>query len=230
MRQRHPRVAIPSPLSGNSGGDFDYHRSRRKKWGEATLARLRRVSCTRSGAALPVVGCILLLSLDHKPMRCPFCRVDHDRVIDSRASQDGFAIRRRRECMNCKRRFTTYEHLEEMQIKVVKKGGVREPFSREKVRSGLAKACWKRPVSDEQIDALVSSLEADLYRNYDSEIESTELGELVMHRLSEVDQVAYVRFASVYREFKDARDFVDEIRPMLSRPDNNNSNNSVPHP
>jgi len=122
--------------------------------------------------------------------------------------------------MNCKRRFTTYEHLEEMQIKVVKKGGVREPFSREKVRSGLAKACWKRPVSDEQIDALVSSLEADLYRNYDSEIESTELGELVMHRLAELDQVAYVRFASVYREFKDARDFVDEIRPMLTRPEN----------
>ncbi len=150
-------------------------------------------------------------------MRCPFCRIDNDRVIDSRASQDGFAIRRRRECLQCKRRFTTYERLEEMGIKVVKKNGIREPFDREKIRAGLTKACWKRPISDDQIDAAVSQIESDIYANYESEIESHALGELVMTRLAQLDQVAFVRFASVYREFKDVRDFVDELQPMLKR-------------
>lgn len=151
------------------------------------------------------------------PMRCPFCREDNDRVIDSRASEEGFVIRRRRECLSCKRRFTTYERLEEFEIKVVKKDGVREPFNREKIRSGLAKACWKRPISDEQIDTLVSQVEAELYAKGDQEIDSATLGEMVMQRLADLDQVAYVRFASVYRRFKDARDFVDEIRPMLRK-------------
>ncbi|ADB17190.1 ATP-cone domain protein [Pirellula staleyi DSM 6068] len=150
-------------------------------------------------------------------MRCPFCRVDNDRVIDSRASQDGFAIRRRRECLNCKRRFTTYERLEEMGVKVVKKNGVREPFNREKIREGLAKACWKRPISDEQIDAIVASIESEVYANYETEVDSHILGGMLMTRLAQTDQVAYVRFASVYREFKDVRDFVDELQPMLKR-------------
>lgn len=150
-------------------------------------------------------------------MRCPACRADNDRVIDSRASEEGFVIRRRRECLSCKRRFTTYERLEEFEIKVVKKDGVREPFDREKIRSGLAKACWKRPISDEQIDNLVSEVEAELYAKEDQEIDSTTLGEMVMQRLAKLDEVAYVRFASVYRRFKDARDFVDEIRPMLQK-------------
>lgn len=150
-------------------------------------------------------------------MRCPFCRIDHDRVIDSRASQDGFAIRRRRECLHCKRRFTTYERLEEMGIKVVKKNGIREPFDREKIRSGLTRACWKRPISDDQIDATVSQVESDVYANYESEIDSHALGQIVMARLAQLDQVAFVRFASVYREFKDVRDFVDELQPMLKR-------------
>ena len=150
-------------------------------------------------------------------MRCPFCREDNDRVIDSRASEEGFVIRRRRECLSCKRRFTTYERLEEFEIKIVKKDGVREPFNREKIRSGLAKACWKRPISDEQSDTLVSQVEAELYANGDQEIDSKTLGEMVMQRLAELDEVAYVRFASVYRRFKDARDFVEEIKPMLRR-------------
>jgi transcriptional repressor NrdR len=150
-------------------------------------------------------------------MRCPFCRVDNDRVIDSRVSQDGFAIRRRRECSHCKRRFTTYERLEEMGIKVVKKNNVREPFDREKVRSGLAKACWKRPVSDEQIEQIVSLVESDVYATGETEIDSHLLGEMVMQRLGAVDQVAYVRFASVYRRFQDVRDFVDELQPILKR-------------
>ena len=122
-------------------------------------------------------------------MRCPFCRVDNDRVIDSRVSQDGFAIRRRRECSHCKRRFNTYERLEEMEIKVVKKNNVREPFDREKIRSGLAKACWKRPVSDEQIEQIVSQIESDVYATGDSEIDSHLLGEMVMQRLGAVDRL-----------------------------------------
>ncbi len=150
-------------------------------------------------------------------MRCPFCREDNDRVIDSRGADDGFAIRRRRECLDCKRRYTTYERLEEMAIKVVKKHGEREPFSRVKMRRGLEKACWKRPISDEQIDTIVAAVETEIYATCESEVESHRLGELVMEHLGELDQVAYVRFASVYREFKDVRDFVDELQPMLKK-------------
>jgi len=150
-------------------------------------------------------------------MRCPYCRHDNDRVIDSRGSDEGFAIRRRRECLHCKRRFTTYERIEEIVLKVVKKDGVREPFSREKLRAGFAKACWKRPISDEQIDAAVSRVEGEIYANYDQEIDSKALGALAMKQLAYLDQVAFVRFASVYREFKDVRDFVDELQPMLNR-------------
>ena len=149
-------------------------------------------------------------------MRCPFCRDDHDRVIDSRASQDGFAIRRRRECLSCRRRYTTYERLEDVPVKVVKKDGVREPFDPEKIRLGLSRACWKRPVSDEQIQSVISAVETEVYTRFDEEIESQALGEIVMGRLRRLDQVAYVRFASVYREFQDASDFVDELEPMLA--------------
>ncbi|MBS0208762.1 MAG: transcriptional repressor NrdR [Planctomycetes bacterium] len=148
-------------------------------------------------------------------MNCPFCRFDNDRVIDSRASEDGFAIRRRRECLNCKRRYTTYERLEEPAIKVVKKDGTRTPFEREKIKRGLEKACWKRPISDEQIESVVAAVEADVHQNFETEVQSEYLGELVMQHLRQLDQVAFVRFASVYREFKDVRDFVDELEPML---------------
>ena len=148
-------------------------------------------------------------------MKCPFCRKDNDRVIDSRASQDSFAIRRRRECLSCKRRYTTYERIEEQAIKVVKKDGIREPFERDKIRKGLEKACWKRAVSDDQIETVVAAIEADILANFDAEVDSRYLGELVMKELRQLDQVAFVRFASVYREFKDVRDFVDELEPML---------------
>lgn len=148
-------------------------------------------------------------------MRCPFCRQDHDRVVDSRIVDDGFSIRRRRHCLNCGRRYTTYERPEEMAIKVVKKDGCREPFAREKIRQGLARACWKRPISDEQIDKLVSDIESDVYADFESEIPSRVLGDLVMEHLRQLDQVAYVRFASVYREFQDVNDFVHELRPIL---------------
>ncbi len=153
-------------------------------------------------------------------MKCPYCRTDNDRVVDSRISQDGFSIRRRRECLGCEKRYTTYERLEEMAIKVVKKDGVREPFNPEKIRGGLAKACWKRPVSDDQIERVVAAVETDVYSSFDTELDSHQLGEIVMQHLADLDQVAYVRFASVYREFKDVRDFVDELQPILRRNSN----------
>lgn len=149
-------------------------------------------------------------------MRCPFCRVDNDRVIDSRSIDDGANIRRRRECLSCRRRFTTYERVERQALSVVKKGGVREPFDRDKIRSGLAIACGKRPITEQDIEALVSAIESECYDNYESEVPSRAIGERVMELLRGVDQVAYVRFASVYREFKDARDFVDELEPILA--------------
>ena len=148
-------------------------------------------------------------------MRCPFCQTDNDRVLDSRSSEEGYAIRGRRECIQCKRRYTTYERLEELAIKVVKKDGIREPFSRDKIRRGLARACWKRPLSDAQIASVVAEIESDVYANFESEIETQQLGEMVMEHLGQLDQVAYVRFASVYREFKDVHDFVDELEPIL---------------
>jgi transcriptional repressor NrdR len=148
-------------------------------------------------------------------VKCPFCKYDNDRVIDSRASQDAYAIRRRRECLSCGRRYTTYERLEEPVLKVVKKDGSREPFDRQKIKAGLEKACWKRPISAEQIEELLTAVERAVYSEFDSEVDSRHVGELVMRHLRKLDQVAFVRFASVYREFKDVRDFVEELEPML---------------
>lgn len=152
-------------------------------------------------------------------MRCPFCREDNDKVIDSRASQDGFAIRRRRECLNCKRRYTTYEKIEEAQVKIIKKNGIREPFDRDKIKRGLEKACWKRPIGEEQIESAVSAIENEVYSSAESEIDSRVVGDIVMKHLRRLDQVAFVRFASVYREFQDVRDFVEELEPMLEESD-----------
>jgi transcriptional repressor NrdR len=149
-------------------------------------------------------------------MKCPSCQSDNDRVIDSRASHDGYAIRRRRQCLDCKRRYTTYERVEGPAFKVVKKDGSREPYDRLKIKQGLEKACWKRPVSDAQIETILVAVENDLESRFDAEVESRLLGELVMQRLRELDEVAYVRFASVYRQFKDLHDFVDELKPMLA--------------
>lgn len=149
-------------------------------------------------------------------MRCPFCRTDNDRVIDSRAGDDGSSIRRRRECVACRRRFTTYERVERQLLSVVKKGGDREPFDREKIKRGLAKACWKRPVSEDDIEGVVAALEAELYGTYEAEVPSRVLGERLMELLRGLDQVAFVRFASVYREFQDVRDFVEELEPILA--------------
>ena len=148
-------------------------------------------------------------------MKCPSCQCDNDRVIDTRASQDAFAIRRRRECLACKRRYTTYERIEGTTVKIVKKDGAREPFDRGKIKRGLEKACWKRPISDAQLEAVIGAVENELEADFDPEVESRQVGELVMQHLRELDQVAYVRFASVYRQFEDVHDFVSELRPML---------------
>lgn len=151
-------------------------------------------------------------------MLCPFCKENETRVIDSRASDD-FVIRRRRECLNlkCSRRFTTYEKIEEVPLNVIKKDGSRVPFSRDKIRTGLEKACYKRPVSAEQIERIVTQVEAEIHRDFEREVGSRAIGELVFNLLREVDQVAFVRFASVYREFQDVNDFVEELEPILRR-------------
>lgn len=151
-------------------------------------------------------------------MRCPFCKNDETKVIDSRNSQD-FSIRRRRECLACNRRFTTYERIEESPIKVIKKDGTRIPFDRNRIRSGIEKACYKRPISNEQIDAVVSDVEAMIYEDGLREVPSRQIGEMVFNALRDLDKVAFVRFASVYREFKDVNDFVDELQPMLENRD-----------
>lgn len=147
-------------------------------------------------------------------MMCPFCRNGETSVIDSRASQQ-FVIRRRRKCLSCERRFTTYEKIEESPLKVIKKDGSRVPFEREKIKVGLEKACYKRPISDEQMEAIISDIEASLYENFDREVPSREIGQKVMEALREIDHVAFVRFASVYREFQDVNDFVEELAPIL---------------
>jgi transcriptional repressor NrdR len=147
-------------------------------------------------------------------MMCPFCRHDETKVVDSRTSQQ-YVIRRRRECLSCGRRFTTYEKIEESPLKVIKKDGTRIPFDREKIRVGLEKACYKRPISDDRIEGIISDVEADVYENFDREVPSRYIGEKVFNILRNIDQVAFVRFASVYREFKDVNDFVEELGPML---------------
>jgi transcriptional repressor NrdR len=149
-------------------------------------------------------------------MMCPLCRRGETKVVDSRGSQE-FVIRRRRECLECGRRFTTYEKIEDSPVKVIKKDGTRVPFDREKIRSGLEKACYKRPISPDQVEQIINEVESDIYETGEREIPSRYIGEKVFNALREVDQVAFVRFASVYREFKDVNDFVEELEPMLRK-------------
>lgn len=150
-------------------------------------------------------------------MRCPFCREDNDKVVDSRSSGEGAIIRRRRECLSCGRRFTTYERIETLPIRVVKKDGTREGFDRTKILNGFIKACEKRPISVEKLEGIVGDIENEIYTHHDREVTSHHIGQLVMRRLRDLDKVAYVRFASVYREFKDVSEFVEEVKPMLDR-------------
>ena len=150
-------------------------------------------------------------------MKCPYCGIqDRDHVLDSRPAREGAAIKRRRECDSCQGRFTTYEEIEELRLMVLKRSGAREPFERAKVRRAVEVACKKRPVTDEQITALVDDVERPLFSRQDKEVASEEIGEMIMERLRRVDQVAYVRYASVYRQFEDAQQFkaiADLLRP-----------------
>ena len=150
-------------------------------------------------------------------MKCPFCGHDEDRVIDSRPAEDGAAIRRRRECIGCGARFTTYEKIETLPLLVIKKDGTREPFNRDKLLNGLLKACEKRPVSNEQLMEVLTFVEAQVQNAFNREISSQDIGELVMKKLKEIDEVAYVRFASVYRQFKDVNSFLEELNEMLNK-------------
>ncbi len=149
-------------------------------------------------------------------MKCPYCTEDDDKVVDSRAAEGGRSIRRRRECLRCKRRFTTYEHVETTtRLMVIKKDGSRVPYDRQKMLDGLQKACYKRQVPAERILEIVDETEEELFRKHEREVQSVEIGRMLAERLKRVDQVAYVRFASVYKEFRDLDDFLDEVREVL---------------
>ena len=150
-------------------------------------------------------------------MRCPYCGEGDDRVVDSRESREGAVIRRRRECNACQRRFTSYETVEEIPLLVVKKDGRREPFDRNKLLRGLMKACEKRPVETKTLEDICDAVESELSAREPREMTTLELGASIMEKLKELDQVAYVRFASVYRRFEDLGDFVDELKALLGR-------------
>ncbi len=151
----------------------------------------------------------------HGIMQCPFCGQDNDKVIDSRSSEGGKAVRRRRQCLNCKRRYTTYERQEAiLRITVVKKDGSRTGYQREKIIIGLQKAAYKRPVTDRQIYQIVEAVEEDIFRNFDREVPSSFIGDTVSAHLRKMDKIAYVRFASVYRDFADVGEFIEEAREV----------------
>lgn len=149
-------------------------------------------------------------------MRCPYCHEQNDKVIDSRASEGGVSIRRRRQCLACNRRFTTYEHVETAnRLAVIKKDGSRVPFDRDKILAGLQKACYKRPVSAEQINRIVDEVEEQMLRTHEKEVQAIAIGRVVMEKLKGLDQVAYVRYASVYKSFRDIDDLLNEVRDMI---------------
>jgi transcriptional repressor NrdR len=150
-------------------------------------------------------------------MKCPFCDHDNDRVIDSRPSQNGTTIRRRRECLYCSKRFTTYEMIEEMDFMVIKKDNRREPFERRKILDGMKRACEKRPVPITTLESYVDEIEKLLHNRQEKEISTFEIGEFVMGKLKKLDEVAYVRFASVYRQFKSVNEFMDELNLFLGK-------------
>lgn len=150
-------------------------------------------------------------------MKCPFCEFEESKVIDSRPTDEGEAIRRRRECLSCAKRFTTYEKIETIPLMVIKKDGSRQMFDREKLLNGIIRACEKRPVATSDMEHIVNEIETATQNLLEREISSQKIGEMVMERLSAVDEVAYVRFASVYRQFKDINTFVEEVNKLLKK-------------
>jgi len=150
-------------------------------------------------------------------MKCPSCHYNETKVVDSRLNSDGTSIRRRRECLKCEKRFTTYEYVEHVPLMVVKRDGRRQPFDRKKIISGIVKACEKRPVSIDTIETITEDIERTIQRKYDREVAAKDLGELIMEKLSVLDEVAYVRFASVYRQFRDVNQFMNELKLILDK-------------
>lgn len=150
-------------------------------------------------------------------MKCPSCGYQETKVIDSRLNTDGTSTRRRRECLECEKRFTTYEYVEQVPLLVVKRDGRRQPFDRKKIIAGLMKACEKRPVSVDKMEEITGEIERAIQRKYDREVNSKEIGELIMEKLAALDEVAYVRFASVYRQFRDVNQFMSELQGMLKK-------------
>ena len=149
-------------------------------------------------------------------MRCPYCQIDNDRVLDTRAAEGGYTIRRRRLCTSCNRRFATLEKLEQSNIRVVKRDDTREPFDLEKIRRGIERACSKRNISSDVIEQVVQDIEAEIYASFESEVPAKLVGDIVMERLASLDDVAYIRFVSVYHDFDDAQDFVEAISNIVN--------------
>lgn len=153
-------------------------------------------------------------------MRCPYCKTDHDRVVDTRTVEGGTVVRRRRVCESCDRRFTTYERIEgTTRLRVIKKDGTAVPYDRSKILDGLDRACYKRPVTQEQLRSIVEATEEEIFRAHDREVSSRFIGQQLAKHLRDIDQIAYVRFASVYREFKDVGDFIDEAQQVIEHHD-----------
>lgn len=148
-------------------------------------------------------------------MRCPYCHIDNDRVVDTRGVESGYQVKRKRVCGNCHRRFVTIEAMEELGVRVVKREQTREPFDREKIRRGIERACSKRPIKSSQIESCVQRIEAEIYDKFESEIPADEIGEIVLRHLADLDEVASIRFASVYREFESVEDFVRAISEIV---------------
>ncbi len=149
-------------------------------------------------------------------MKCPFCGFEENRVIDSRTSKEGLSVRRRRECVECNRRFTTYEYIEKVPVLIIKRDGRREPYNRQKIVEGIALACKKRPVPVEKIDEMVQTVEKFIFSQEAGELESSDIGNLIMDLLKKVDEVSYIRFASVYRQFKDMKEFMGELNKLIN--------------
>lgn len=163
-------------------------------------------------------------------MRCPYCHVDNDRVSDTRAAEGGYMVRRKRVCNSCHRRFVTLEKIEQLSMRVVKRDETREPLDREKIRRGIERACSKRQITSEVIERVVQDIEADIYASFDAEVPAKLVGKIVMEHLAKLDEVAYIRFASVYHEFDDAQDFVQAISTFVDPKTKNRSNLQSDHP
>lgn len=149
-------------------------------------------------------------------MRCPYCHVDNDRVLDTRAADEGYMVRRRRVCTSCSRKFGTLEKIEQLLLRIVKRDETREPLDREKIRRGIERACSKRSIGSTMIERVVQEIESDIYREFESEVPAKEVGRIVMKHLAKLDEVAYIRFASVYHEFHNANDFISAISEMVN--------------